>query len=68
MGYTLNVISLMSLAIAVGMVVDDAIVVLENMIRHVVDEGAAPKAASASGASEVGMAVAASTLTIVICL
>ena len=64
MGYTLNVISLMSLAIAVGMVVDDAIVVLENVIRHV-DEGEAPKAASVSGASEVGMAVAASTLTIV---
>lgn len=64
MGYTLNVISLMSLAIAVGMVVDDAIVVLENVIRHV-DGGETPRAASVSGASEVGMAVAASSLTIV---
>ena len=64
MGYTINVISLMSLAIAVGMVVDDAIVVLENVIRHI-DGGEAPKTASVSGASEVGMAVAASTLTIV---
>ena len=63
-GYTLNVISLMSLAIAVGMVVDDAIVVLENVVRHV-DEGADPKKAAVAGASEVGMAVAASTLTIV---
>lgn len=64
MGYTLNVISLMSLAIAVGMVVDDAIVVLENVVRHV-DKGDDPKVASVAGASEVGMAVAASTLTIV---
>jgi HAE1 family hydrophobic/amphiphilic exporter-1 len=64
MGYTINVISLMSLAIAVGMVVDDAIVVLENIIRHV-DDGKSPKLAAVEGASEVGMAVAASTLTIV---
>ena len=64
MGYTINVISLMSLSIAVGMVVDDAIVVLENMIRHI-DSGEDPKIAAISGASEVGTAVAASTLTIV---
>jgi HAE1 family hydrophobic/amphiphilic exporter-1 len=64
MGYTINVISLMSLAIAVGMVVDDAIVVLENIVRHV-DDGKSPKLAAVEGASEVGMAVAASTLTIV---
>lgn len=64
MGYTLNVISLMSLAIAVGMVVDDAIVVLENVVRHT-DDGMDPRQASVAGASEVGMAVAASTLTIV---
>jgi HAE1 family hydrophobic/amphiphilic exporter-1 len=54
----------MSLAIAVGMVVDDAIVVLENIVRHV-DDGKPPKPAAVEGASEVGMAVAASTLTIV---
>jgi len=65
MGYTLNVISLMSLAIAVGMVVDDAIVVLENVVRHV-DEGSDPKTASIIGTSEVGMAVITSTLTIVV--
>lgn len=64
MNYTINVISLMSLAIAVGMVVDDSIVVLENIVRHV-DEGRSPKQAAVDGASEVGMAVAASTLTIV---
>jgi HAE1 family hydrophobic/amphiphilic exporter-1 len=64
MGYTINVISLMSLAIAVGMVVDDAIVVLENIVRHV-DDGKPPMLAAVEGTSEVGMAVAASTLTIV---
>jgi HAE1 family hydrophobic/amphiphilic exporter-1 len=64
MGYTINVISLMSLAIAVGMVVDNAIVVLENIVRHV-DDGKSPKLAAVEGASEVGMAVAASTLTMV---
>ena len=64
MGYTLNLISLMSLSIALGMVVDDAIVVLENVVRHI-DEGEAPKTAAVSGASEVGLAVAASALTIV---
>ena len=64
MGYTLNLISLLSLSIALGMVVDDAIVVLENVVRHI-DEGEAPKTAAVSGASEVGLAVAASALTIV---
>jgi HAE1 family hydrophobic/amphiphilic exporter-1 len=62
MGYTINVISLMSLAIAVGMVVDNAIVVLENIVRHV-DDGKSPKPAAVEATSEVGMAVAASTLT-----
>ncbi len=64
MNYTINVISLMSLAIAVGMVVDDSIVVLENIVRHV-DDGKPPRLAAVEGTSEVGMAVAASTLTIV---
>ena len=64
MQYTINIISLMSLAIAVGLVVDDSIVVLENIVRHL-DEGNSPKQASVDGASEVGMAVTASTLTIV---
>jgi HAE1 family hydrophobic/amphiphilic exporter-1 len=64
MEYTINVISLMSLAIAVGMVVDNAIVVLENIVRHV-DDGKPPKPAAVEGASEVGMAVAASALSIV---
>jgi len=65
MGYTFNVISLMSIAIATGMVVDDAIVVLENVVRHI-DGGEDPKTAAVTGASEVGMAVAASALSIVV--
>ncbi len=65
MGYTFNVISLMSLAIAMGMVVDDAIVVLENVVRHI-DGGEDPKTAAVTGASEVGLAVAASALSIVV--
>jgi HAE1 family hydrophobic/amphiphilic exporter-1 len=64
MGYTFNVISLMSLAIAMGMVVDDAIVVLENVVRHI-DGGEDPKTAAVTGASEVELAVAASALSIV---
>ncbi|MCD4744024.1 MAG: efflux RND transporter permease subunit, partial [Desulfobacteraceae bacterium] len=64
MGYTFNVISLMSLAIAMGLVVDDAIVVLENVVRHI-DGGEDPKTAAITGASEVGLAVAASALSIV---
>lgn len=65
MGYTVNVISLMSLSIAVGLVVDDAIVVLENIIRHM-EKGQSPKQAAVEATSEVGMAVSASTLTIVV--
>jgi len=65
MGYTINVISLMSLSIAVGLVVDDAIVVLENIIRHV-EKGKSPKQAAVEATSEVGLAVTASTLTIVV--
>jgi HAE1 family hydrophobic/amphiphilic exporter-1 len=65
MGYTINVISLMSLSIAVGLVVDDAIVVLENIIRHV-EKGKSPKEAAVEATSEVGLAVTASTLTIVV--
>ncbi len=62
--YTINTVSLMSLAIAVGLVVDDAIVVLENITRHI-EGGSRPSEASVYGSSEVGLAVMASTLTVV---
>lgn len=63
-GNTINIISLAALSIAVGMVVDDAIVILENITRHV-ERGARPREAAVFGATEVGLAVTASTLTIV---
>ena len=61
-GRNLNVISLAGLAFAVGMVVDNAIVVLENIDRHL-NLGKTPARAAYDGASEVGGAVLASTLT-----
>jgi len=61
-GFTINVMSLMSLAIAIGMVVDNAIVVLENITRHV-EEGQKPHEAAVFASTEVGGAIFASTLT-----
>jgi hydrophobic/amphiphilic exporter-1 (mainly G- bacteria), HAE1 family len=63
-GSTLNIISLSSLSIALGMVVDDAIVVLENIMRKV-EKGGRPKDAAIYGTGEVGTAVIATTLTVV---
>ncbi len=62
MDYTINIFSLMSLVIAIGMVVDNAIVVLENITQHI-EKGADPKQAVIFGTSEMGMAIAASTAT-----
>ena len=61
-GNSLNVISLSSLSIAIGMVVDDAIVVLENVTTHL-ERGSAPRQAAIHGTNEVGISVIASTLT-----
>ena len=63
-GYTINVMSLAAIAIALGMVVDNAIVIYENIYRHRT-EGESPREASIFGASEVGTAVMASTFTTV---
>ncbi|MCL1974172.1 MAG: efflux RND transporter permease subunit, partial [Bacteroidetes bacterium] len=63
-GGTINIISLSSLSIAIGMVVDDAIVVLENIVKHL-ERGARPKDASVYGTNEVWLAVIATTLTVV---
>ena len=61
-GNTLNIISMSALAIAIGMVVDDAIVVLENVSTHLA-RGEKPKEAAVHATSEVGISVIASTLT-----
>ncbi|MCL1868103.1 MAG: efflux RND transporter permease subunit [Paludibacter sp.] len=63
-GGTLNMITLSGLTIAIGLVVDDAIVVLENITRHI-ERGSDPHSASIQGTNEVSMAVVASTLTLV---
>jgi HAE1 family hydrophobic/amphiphilic exporter-1 len=64
-GYTLNLLTLGGLALGVGMLVDNAIVVIENMFRHR-QEGKDSEQAAVLGASEVGMAITASTLTTIV--
>ena len=63
-GSTLNIISLSSLSIAIGMVVDDAIVVLENITTHI-ERGSSPKEASIYATNEVWLSVIATTLVVV---
>jgi len=63
--FTINMITMMSLSIAIGLVVDDAIVVLENITRHL-EGGARPWEAAKYGTSEVGLAVMASSLSIIV--
>ncbi|MEW5738509.1 MAG: efflux RND transporter permease subunit [Myxococcota bacterium] len=64
-GYTLNSITLLALALAVGIVIDDAIVVLENIFKHVEEHGEDPKKAAVSGTREIGLAVLATTLSLI---
>ncbi|MGP1515097.1 MAG: efflux RND transporter permease subunit [Bacteroidales bacterium] len=63
-GNTLNIISMSALTISIGMVVDDAIVVMENVNKHI-ERGAAPREAAIYGTNEVANAVVASTLTLI---
>ena len=63
-GNTLNIISLSALSISIGMVVDDAIVVLENVTTHI-ERGSDPKQAAVHGTNEVAISVIASTLTLI---
>jgi multidrug efflux pump len=63
-GFTINTLTLLALVLAIGLVVDDAIVMLENVYRHI-EEGQAPFQAALRGAKEVGFAIVAMTLTLV---
>ena len=63
-GNSLNIVSLSALSIAIGMVVDDAIVVLENVTTHI-ERGSAPRQAAVNGTNEVALSVMASTLTLI---
>jgi HAE1 family hydrophobic/amphiphilic exporter-1 len=65
-GFTINRITLLALTLSVGIVIDDAIVVLENIYRHIEEKGLSPLEAARTGAAEVGLAVSATTLSLVI--
>ncbi|HEX2009992.1 MAG TPA: efflux RND transporter permease subunit [Roseateles sp.] len=62
-GFTVNTLTLLALVLAIGLVVDDAIVVLENIFRHI-EEGLSPFQAALKGAKEIGFAVVAMTMTL----
>lgn len=63
-GFTINNMSLMALSLAVGLLIDDAIVVIENIVRHM-EAGKGKLAAALEGTEEIGLAVTATTLTLV---
>jgi multidrug efflux pump len=63
MGFSLNLLTLLAMVIAIGLVVDDAIVVVENVHRHI-EQGATPMEAALAGAREVALPVVAMTLTL----
>ncbi len=64
MGYTLNQITMLALTLMVGIVIDDAIVVLENIFRFIEEKGMAPFQAAIEGTKEIGLAVMATTLSL----
>lgn len=64
MNFTANMLSMLALSLSIGMLIDDAIVVIENIHRHL-EMGKAPKQAAADGAKEIGLAVLATTFSIV---
>ena len=63
-GFTLNIMTMLALSLSIGILIDDSIVVLENIYRRM-EEGEPPMQASREGASEIGLAVMATTLSIV---
>src|SRR3979411_1344703 len=64
MGFTLNQITMLALTLMVGIVIDDAIVVLENIFRFIEEKGVPPFQAAIEGTREIGMAVMATTLSL----
>lgn len=65
-GFTLNAITMLALVLMVGVVIDDAIVVLENIYRFVEEKGMTPRQAAIEGTREIGLAVLATTLSLVV--
>jgi hypothetical protein len=66
MGMTLNNMTLLALSLATGIVIDDAIVVLENVFRYVEEKGMTPREAASQATEEIGLAVLATTLSLVV--
>jgi HAE1 family hydrophobic/amphiphilic exporter-1 len=66
MDFTLNNMTLLALTLAVGIVIDDAIVVLENIVRYIEEKGYEPRAAAVEATKEITLAVLATTLSLVI--
>jgi len=66
MGFTLNNMTLLGITLAVGIVIDDAIVVLENIFRYIEEENCSPYEAAIQGTREVALAVMATTLSLVV--
>ena len=64
LGYTLNMMTMLALTLMVGIVIDDAIVVLENIYRFVEEKGMSPFEAAIAGTREIGLAVMATTLSL----
>ncbi len=65
-GFTLNNMTMLALSLATGIVIDDAIVVLENIFRYVEEKGVTPREAAADATREIGLAVMATTLSLVV--
>ncbi|MBL0922337.1 MAG: efflux RND transporter permease subunit [Phycisphaerales bacterium] len=66
MGFTLNAITMLALVLMVGVVIDDAIVVLENIFRFIEEKGMPPMQAAREATAEIGLAVLATTLSLVV--
>lgn len=64
MGYSINLLSLLAMVLAIGLVVDDAIVVVENIHRHMEEDGMSPMQAAFKGMREISSAVVAMTVTL----
>jgi len=66
LGFTLNNITMLGLVLAVGIVIDDAVVVLENIFRHVEEKGESPGTAASKATREIALAVMATTLSLLV--
>ena len=66
MGYTLNNMTMLGLILAIGIVIDDAVVINENIFRHMEEHGSSPLEAAASATKEIALAVSATTLSLLV--